>query len=184
VYFSPTINYKHTNRQNTKLQRGENHHTYHQSPLYYNCHKALLHKEGKMQKTPKMIKCANHKISKSVKMSKAENVKKVKINLRVAIKNTNTRFRPKNRVPWYPLELKNARTRRLGKHKLSKSAIYLTFWPFWGFVTFSLFDFAFLTFSLFWLFWFLHFVDFDTFLIFSILLFFMFCRFWWILINF
>jgi len=89
---------------------------------------------------------------KKSKLTNAQNVKKVKMKKRFTIKNHNTRFRPKNRVPWYPLELKNARTRRLGKRKVSKSAIYLTFWGFWGFVIFSLFTFAFLCFSVFSLF--------------------------------
>ena len=95
----------------------------------------------------------------------------MKINLRFAIKNGGGRFRPKNRVPWYPLELKKCRTRRLGFHKVSLLPIYLTFWGFWGgsiFDTFfdqffmisilSLFDFF--TFLILLIFEFFDFVDF------------------------
>jgi len=84
-----------------------------------------------------------------------------------AIKKWGGRFRPKNRVPWYPLELKKCRTRRLGFHKVSKSAIYLTFWGFLGFVTFSLFlmfcIFCFCHFWWFWFCWFCHFLCFSLF---------------------
>ena len=69
-------------------------------------------------------------------MLNVQNMKKVKIMITFYIKNAMGRFRPKNRVPWYPLELKKCRTRRLGKHKLSILAIYLTFWPFSGGVIF------------------------------------------------
>jgi len=125
-----------------------------------------------------MVNHQIHKMVKKSKMSNTQKVKNVKMRKRFAIKNPTSRFRPKNRVPWYPLELKNARTRRLGKRKVSKSAIYLTFWPFWGFWLFSLFTFVFLCFCVFSLFLLLHFVTFYTFSVFLILLFFVFCWFW------
>jgi len=107
------------------------------------------------------------------------------INVSFYIKNAIPCFRPKNRVPWYPLESKKRPTRRLGKHKLSKSAIYLTFWGFLGFRDFSLFShFHFLIFDIFHFFtflilslftfsrfscfcWFSHFLDFWWFSLFS-----------------
>ena len=91
------------------------------------------------------------------------------------IKNVTCHFRPKNRVPWYPLELKKCRTRRLGFHKVSKSAIYLTFWPFsgfwhfWCFFTFLVFDFV--------TFWWFQFCAFCHFLCFSLFPVFVFCHF-------
>jgi len=114
-----------------------------------------------------MHKMVNHKMHTWQKMSL------------FYIKKQGGRFRPKNRVPWYPLELKKRRTRRLGFHKVSILPIYLTFWGFWGtppfftiFVTFS--DFHFYTFVDF---WFYEFVTFFTFLILSIFDDFWFCWF-------
>jgi len=130
-----------------------------------------------------MLKCKNDEMHKTWS--------------RFAIKNAYPLFRPKNRVPWYPLELKKCRTRRLGFHKLSLLPIYLTFWPFSGggrfltlfllifhdlhfvtFLTFSLFCFCqfwcFLILSIFITFWvlsfliiFMFFIDFDLFLSFE-----------------
>jgi len=86
----------------------------------------------------KWRKTANDENVKIIKWVKCENDENEKVDF--AIKNTIPCFRPKNRVPWYPLELKKCRTRRLGFHKVSKSAIYLTFWGFSGFGHFSLFS--------------------------------------------
>jgi len=62
-------------------------------------------------------------MSKNGENENAQNMKMIKTQTRFAIKKGGVWFRPKNRVPWYPLELKKCRTRRLGKHKLSILAI-------------------------------------------------------------
>jgi len=71
---------------------------------------------------------------------------------------------------WYPLETpkpEKRRTRRLGNHKVSKSAIYLSFWAFLGFFKFCcFFHFSAFDFSLF---WFFHFYDFLILLLFVFL---------------
>ena len=129
----------------------------------------------------KMSLHENVKISKNTEMQNAQNMKNRKCWLRFAIKKWGGRFRPKNRVPWYPLELKKCRTRRLGKHKLSILAIYLTFWPFsggvdfwhffhhilWFYIFSILMIFCFCVLSLFLIFWFSCFCHFFTFLIFD-----------------
>jgi len=85
------------------------------------------------------------------------------------------RFRPKNRVPWYPQGLKKRRTRRLGFRKVSILPYFVTFWPFltlltfWSYFVFfilSLFSFShFLHFVTFWVLWFLIISHFLTFLL-------------------
>jgi len=122
----------------------------------------------------------NTKSDKIMKMKNDQKWQNAKVENRKSVSKFSVwpppcRFRPKNRVPWYPQGLKKCRTRRLGFRKVSILAIYLTFWPFWGGVIFwHFFDHIF-TFLILSLFVFLHFDHFLYFCIFMILSLFHFC---------